>query len=300
MAISEETQNTRHNQPLESSKTAERADKPRLAAEDHYKSQTQDQWNDDACGSHYVEEAQEGTLEWYLEAEAYRYGVYGPWMPNVMEFGRHRGKKVLEVGGGMGTDLAQFARNGAITTDLDLSAGHLEHAKRNFALRGLTGEFVHGDGEELPFPPDSFDVVYSNGVIHHTPDTVGVARDMLRVLKPGGKAIIMVYAENSWHYWREQVVRLGIEQGRLSKHSMGWIMSGSVEKSTKGQRPLVKVYTRKRLRKMFEDAGFERISIVQRQMVEGELPRSLSWIPVKLAGRVVGWNLILKAYKPRS
>lgn len=300
MAVTEKTHATGQTSSDDGVAELENTGKPRLAAEDHYKSQTQDQWNEDACGSHYVEEAQEGTLEWYLEAEAYRYGVYGPWMPKVMEFDRHTGKKVLEVGAGMGTDLAQFARNGAITTDLDLSAGHLAHAKRNFALRGLSGEFVHGDGEELPFPDNSFDVVYSNGVIHHTPDTIGVARDMLRVLKPGGKAIIMVYAENSWHYWREQVVRLGIESGRLPKHSMGWIMSGSVEKSTKGQRPLVKVYTRKRLRKMFEDAGFERISIVQRQMVEGELPSILSWIPVALAGRFVGWNLILKSYKPRS
>lgn len=272
--------------------------KPRIVTDDYYKEQVQDQWNEDACGSHYVEKAEEGTLEWYLEAERYRYGTYGPWMPSVMEFSKHRGKKVLEVGGGMGTDHAQFAKHGALTTDLDLSAGHLEHAKRNFRLRGLKGEFVHGDGEALPFPNNTFDVVYSNGVIHHTPDTLGVVRDMLRVLKPGGKAIIMVYAENSWHYWYEQVLRLGIEQGHLAGQSMGWVMSGSVEKSSKGQRPLVKVYTRKRLRTMFETAGFQNISIVQRQMVKGELPQFLSWVPVSVAGRFVGWNLILKARKP--
>lgn len=276
---------------------SEAAKKPRIASGDHYKDQVQDQWNEDACGSHYVEKAKEGTLEWYLEAEQYRYGVYGPWMPKVMEFDRHAGKKVIEIGGGMGTDLAQFASNGAIVTDFDLSAGHLEHARRNFRLRGLKGEFVHGDGENIPFPDNTFDVVYSNGVIHHTPDTAGVVRHMRRILKPGGKAIIMVYAEDSWHYWREQVIRLGIENGNLAGRSMGWIMSGSVEKSTKGQRPLVKVYTRARLRKLFEDAGFERISIVQRQMVKGELPRILDWVPVSIAGRIAGWNLILKACK---
>ena len=278
----------------------ERASAPltRLRSGDHYKDQVQDQWNDDACGSHYVEKAQEGTLDWYLEAERYRYEVYAPWMKRTMEFAGHRSKKVIEIGGGMGTDLAQFAQNGAIVTDFDLSAGHLEHAKRNFRLRGLKGKFVHGDGEDIPFPDDTFDVVYSNGVIHHTPDTIGVVRNMIRILKPGGKAIIMVYAENSWHYWREQVVRLGIEQGHLASRSMGWIMSGSVEKSTKGQRPLVKVYTRQRIRALFEAAGFERISIVQRQMVKGELPRILSWAPVSIAGRIAGWNLIVKAYKP--
>lgn len=276
------------------------AARPRIQSGDHYKDQVQDQWNEDACGSHYVEHAQEGTLEWYLEAERYRYDVYGPWMPKVMEFSRHAGEKVIEIGGGMGTDLAQFARHGAIVTDFDLSAGHLEHAKRNFRLRGLSGEFVHGDGENIPFPDDSFDVVYSNGVIHHTPDTIGVARHMRRILKPGGKAIIMVYAEESWHYWREQVLRIGVEKGALATRSMGWIMSGSVEKSTRGQRPLVKVYTRARLRALFEEAGFRRISIVQRQMVKEELPNFLQWIPISLAGRVAGWNLILKAYKPMS
>ena len=215
----------------------EKAVKPLIETGDHYKDSVQDQWNQDACGSHYVEEAEENTLEWYLEAEKYRYGTYGPWMHKVMEFNKHKGKKVLEIGAGLGTDLSQFALGGAICTDLDLSAGHLAHAKRSFELRGSTGEFIHGDGENLPFDDDTFDVVYSNGVIHHTPNTTHAVKDIRRVLKPGGKAIIMVYAENSWHYWREQIVRLGLEQGQLAKKSAGYIMSGSVEKNEHGQRP---------------------------------------------------------------
>lgn len=268
-----------------------------VTADDHYKRQVQEQWDQDACGSHYVEHAAEGTLDWYLEAERYRYGTYAPWMPKVMEFASHAGESVLEIGAGLGTDLAQFARHGATTTDLDLSSGHLEHARRNFALRGLTGEFRHGDAETLPFDDATFDLVYSNGVIHHTPDATGAIREMFRVLKPGGKAIVMVYAENSWHYWREQVLRLGIQGGQLERHSMGWVMSGSVELSTHGQRPLVKVYTRPRLRGLFDAAGFRSIRIVQRQMVEGELPASMSWVPVSLAGRVMGWNLIIKGLR---
>lgn len=280
--------------------TPKSAHLPRIVTGDPYKDQVQDQWNEDACGSQYVEKAKEGTLDWYLEAERYRYDVYGPWMPKVMEFDKHAGKKVIEIGGGMGTDLAQFAKHGAIVTDFDLSAGHLEHAKRSFALRGLKGEFVHGDGENVPFPDNTFDVVYSNGVIHHTPDTAGVVRHMFRILKPGGKAIIMVYAENSWHYWREQVIGIGVQKGQLASRSMGWIMSGSVEMNSRGQRPLVKVYTRERLRTLFTGAGFEKISILKRQMVKEELPARLQWFPVWLAGRLAGWNLIIKAYKPRS
>src|SRR5581483_5588066 len=172
-----------------------------IATGDYYKDEAQRQWDDDACGSHYAKATQPNTLEWYLEVERHRYGVYGPWMPKVMEFDQHRGKKLLEIGAGLGTDHVQFAKNGALTTDLDLSSGHLEHAKRNMALRGLEGEFIHGDAESMPFEDEAFDVVYSNGVIHHTPNTQRVVDEMYRVLKPGGRVIVMVYAENSLHYW---------------------------------------------------------------------------------------------------
>lgn len=269
----------------------------RLDTGDALKEEVQNQWNQDACGSHYVEEAAEGTLEWYLEAEKYRYEVYAPWMHDVMEFANFADKRVLEVGAGLGTDLAQFAKYGARTTDLDLSAGHLNHAKNNFALRGLDGEFKHGDGESIPFPDDTFDLVYSNGVIHHTPNTLNVVKEINRVLKPGGRAIIMVYAENSLHYWYQLVMKIGIQQNEINQRSMGWVMSGTVEISEHGQRPLVKVYTKPRLRNMFREAGFRGIRISQNQMVDGELPPRLAWIPLPLARRLMGWNLILKAQK---
>lgn len=268
-----------------------------LVTGDHYKDEVQNQWDNDPCGSQYVQEAQKDTLEWYLEVERYRYGVYGPWMPEVMEFAKHRGHRLLEVGAGLGTDHSQFAKNGAITTDLDLSSGHLAHAKRNFELRGLKGEFRHGDGENIPFDDNTFDVIYSNGVIHHTPNTARTVEEMYRVLKPGGKVIIMVYAENSLHYWRNLFYGIGIEQGKLDKVSMGDIMSESVELSEHGQKPLVKVYTKKRLHNMFR--RFERRQIWQRQMVPEERPKWLSRVPVEWLERVMGWNLIIKAYKPQ-
>ena len=121
---------------------------------------------------------------------------------------------MLEIGGGIGTDLSQFARNGARVTDVDLSAGHLALAQENFALRGLHGRFVHHDAESLPFDDNSFDVVYSNGVLHHTPNTRSVVAEIHRVLKPGGQAIVMMYAENSLHYWRELVWQHGTRERR--------------------------------------------------------------------------------------
>ena len=263
---------------------------------DEYKDEVQRQWDNDPAGSHYVKEAARHTLDWFLEAEAYRYGEYAPWMRETMEFERHSGEQLLEIGGGMGTDLAQFARNGACVTDLDLSSGHLELAKESFRLRGLNGRFVLHDAETLPFPDNSFDVVYSNGVLHHTPNTTDVVREIRRVLRPGGKAIVMMYAENSLHYWRNLVWAIGLKEDQLRHFSMGEIMSRSVERSEHGARPLVKVYTPDRLRSMF--SSFSDIDIVQRQMVRAEVPRLLSWVPVERLGRAMGWNLIVKARKP--
>jgi ubiquinone/menaquinone biosynthesis C-methylase UbiE len=244
-----------------------------------------------------VKQADPHTLEWFLEAEAYRYGEYASWMPETMEFAEHSGKQVLEVGGGMGTDLAQFAKHGATVTDVDLSSGHLALAQENFRLRGLEGRFVHHDAETLPFPDASFDVVFSNGVVHHTPNTQMMVDEIYRVLRPGGKAIIMVYAENSLFYWRNLVYHLGLRQGMLFQSSIGEVMSRSVEMTDNDARPLVKVYTKPRIRRIF--SRFESVSITQRQLTAPELPRGLGWLGLDAAGNFMGWNLIVKACRPR-
>ena len=266
---------------------------------DAYKDEVQRQWNNDPAGSHYVVEAPAHTKEWFLEAERHRYGTYAPWMLEVMEFDRHGGEDLLEIGGGMGTDLAQFARNAARVTDLDLSSGHLTLAKENFVARGLHGRFIQQDAEALDFEDDSFDVVYSNGVLHHTPNTHHVVREIRRILRPGGKVIAMFYAEDSLHYWRNLMWTIGIREGQLRKYSMGEIMSRAVERSNEaGAHPLVKAYTRNRLRQLFE--GFADISIVQRQMEPEAVPRTLRYVPRSRLGTIMGWNLIIKARKPKA
>jgi ubiquinone/menaquinone biosynthesis C-methylase UbiE len=273
-----------------------RASRPlEIDTADAYKGQTQNQWNNNPVGSETVRSAQPNTLEWFLEVERYRYETYAPWMPRVMEFAKHAGEQVLEVGGGMGTDLAQFARNGAIVTDVDLSGGHLQIAQENFRLRGLTGRFIHHDAESLPFENDSFDLVYSNGVVHHTPNTRRAVAEMFRVLKPGGRAIVMVYAENSLQYWRNLVWYYGMKSGDLASRSMADIMSRSVERTGNEARPLVKVYTKRRLRGLFRD--FADIRILQRQISPELVPRRLHPL-LPVIERLAGWNLIIKARKP--
>ena len=270
-------------------------DRP-MTTGDAYKDEVQRQWDHNPVGSQHGGHAEPVTLDWFLRVEAHRYGDYAPWMPATMEFDKHAGEDVLEVGGGMGTDLAQFAKHGARVTDIDLSAGHLALAQENFRLRGLDGRFVHQDAERLPFDDNMFDVVYSNGVIHHTPHTDKVVSEILRVLRPGGRAIVMVYAENSLHYWRNLFLGIGLSQSELLSHSIGDVLSRVVERSANDARPLVKVYTRKRLRRLFSQ--FVDISIVQRQMVPDELPERLR-PHLRRIERVAGWNLIIKAHKPR-
>jgi glycosyltransferase involved in cell wall biosynthesis/ubiquinone/menaquinone biosynthesis C-methylase UbiE len=281
---------------------AHRPEPTRVETGDSYKEEVQNQWNNNPVGTHYAKNERAHTPEWYQRIEQYRYGEYAPWMLELMEFDQHGGHDVLEIGSGVGTDLSRFARHGARVTDIDLSARHLELAQENFAWRGLTGRFIHHDAETLPIPDNSFDVVYSNGVLHHTPNTARVAAEIRRVLKPGGKAIVMMYAEHSWHYWYRLVWELGLKHDLLRRYSMGEIMSRHVEITENDARPLVKVYTARTLKRLF--TGFDSRLVYKRQMIAAELPEGLEWLPRHVSldrlGRLAGWNVIIKAVKPRA
>ena len=195
------------------------------------------QWNTDHCGADRGGKSTEGTLEWFRRIERDRYESYAPWMPAAIDFSRFAGKHVLEIGGGIGTDHAQFAKAGARTVDFDLAAGHLVMARRNFEVRGLLSEFVLGDAEELPFADGSFDAVYSFGVIHHSPDTQKIVDHIHRVLRPGGEAIVMVYAKHSWNYWYKDVYQLAWKRGMRKVMSMEEILSAYTEHSPSSAPP---------------------------------------------------------------
>ena len=259
------------------------------------KEEAQRQWNTDHCGAERGEDHEPGSLGFFQSVERDRYQDYAPWMAETIGFSRYAGRRVLEVGGGLGTDLAQFVKAGAAVTDCDLAAGHLEMARRNFAVRGLAGSFLLGDGETLPFRDGSFDVVYSFGVIHHTPDTERAVAEFHRVLRPGGEVIVMVYAKHSWNYWYRDWWLLGIRGGLLRTMTMSDILAQNTEYSPSGARPLVKVYTASQCRRIF--AGFREVSICKRQLTAYEIPRLLRFLPLGAWGRLMGWNLIVRARK---
>src|ERR1700753_170335 len=106
-------------------------------------------------------------------SEHERYETY-PWLYEAAEFREHRGEQVLEVGCGTGSDLLQFAKNGALATGIDLSERHVELARERV---GNLATVHRGDARDLPFENSSFDYVYSHGVLHHSDEPERIVRE---------------------------------------------------------------------------------------------------------------------------
>ncbi|MEW5910672.1 MAG: class I SAM-dependent methyltransferase [Thermodesulfobacteriota bacterium] len=138
-----------------------------------------------------------GTREFFDELELYRYQKL-EYLPKIVNFADYRGKKVLEIGCGVGIDSLQFARAGAELTGVDLTPNAIKLAALNLELHGYRGTFVNQNAESLNLPENHFDAVYSHGVLHHTPRPWKAVEEVYRVLKPGGEAVIMLYKKYSW------------------------------------------------------------------------------------------------------
>jgi len=111
-------------------------------------------------------------------------------------FGGYSGKRVLDVGCGPGYLTVEYARRGAIVSSVDLTEAAVEITRKHLAYRNCLADVRVGNAEDLPFPERSFDMVFSSGVLHHTPDTLRAFRECYRVLRPGGEAKITLYRKN--------------------------------------------------------------------------------------------------------
>lgn len=160
--------------------------------------EVQSYWDRRPCNIRHSKEPV-GTRAYFDEVEARKYFVE-PHIPAFADFPRWNGRRVLEIGCGIGTDAVSFARAGADYTAVELSAVSLELARRRFEVYGLKGRFYHGNAETVDqlVGPTQFDLVYSFGVIHHTPNPRAVIESARRVVKPDGELRIMLYAQNSW------------------------------------------------------------------------------------------------------
>ncbi len=263
-----------------------------------WKRRAQEQWGANPCGAHVARALEFGTRQYFDAIEAHRYGEYAAWMKEAIGFDRYSGKRLLEIGCGAGTDLLQFARGGARVTGFDLTPRSVEIARRRFEVYGLEGEFAIGDAENLSLPDESYDVVYSFGVLHHTPDTERAVSEVHRVLRKGGQAIVMLYHRRSLYYWGSIILKHGIFGGEMFRSSAAEIMSRHVEHTETGGRPLVKAYTRSEARRLFRQ--FSDVKIQVNQLTRGELGPAGRWMPdsfFQWLARNFGWNLIITATK---
>ena len=263
------------------------------------KQRAREQWSRDPAGAVYGKQHEVGTREFFDAVERHRYAEYAPWMPEVMGFDKFAGMRLLEIGCGMGTDLLQFARGGARVTGTDLTPRSIEISRQHLTIYGESGDFAIADCETLPFTNESFDVVYSNGVLHHTPDTAGAVREIHRVLRPGGQVRVMLYHRRSFAYWGEVILRHGLLKGEfLRGNSPAEIMSKYVEFNEGGGCPLVKVYSRGEARKLF--SPFAEVKVQVEQLTRAELYVIGRIIPEGLFRRLrqtLGWNVIVSARK---
>jgi ubiquinone/menaquinone biosynthesis C-methylase UbiE len=163
---------------------------------DKEKSQVYEFWNKFSCGEQmYLHGTDEKAK--YINQFIIRYQLE-PYILSFADFAAGRGKRVLEIGVGLGADHQRWAESDCELFGIDLTGRAITNTTRRFEIFGLSSKLLKADAENLPFNSESFDIVYSWGVIHCTPDTEKAIAEIWRVLKPGGEAKIMIYHKHSF------------------------------------------------------------------------------------------------------
>lgn len=282
-------------------------------------------WQANPCGVKFADAAP-GTRRFYELVEAHRYT--SEWhIPIAADFMSTGGLKVLEIGCGVGTDGAQFAEAGADYTGVDLTEAAVELARKRFELFGLSGKFQTADAENLDFADGSFDLVYSHGVLHHTPETEKAIKEIHRVLRPGGRAMVMLYHRGSYNY-RINISVLRRAGAQLLKWEPGIKLVHRItgepldslreharllkteRESYRGPQeflnqntdgvgnPLARVYSRQEARQLFKD--FSEVILKTYFLNKRWLPLVGNLLPRSLESRLAsrwGWHLWIYAKK---
>jgi SAM-dependent methyltransferase len=220
----------------------------RLSAMDA-KTEVRDFWEREACGERYAAGADVAER---LQAQARKKYELEPYIPGFARFEDGRGKAVLEIGVGMGVDHGEWARHApAYLAGVDLTDKAVQLTKERLALAGLTSDLRVGDAENLPFTDDSFDIVYSWGVLHHTPDPAAAVREVHRVLRSGGRARIMLY--------RKYGLVFLLLWGRYAILAGQWGRSVEDVVAVQNESPGTRVYARDGVEQLF--TGFSSVDI---------------------------------------
>jgi ubiquinone/menaquinone biosynthesis C-methylase UbiE len=283
------------------------------------KTQVHDFWEANPCGAKFAQ-IEIGSAEFFAQVEQHRYKT--EWhIPEVINFERWRGRDVLEVGCGLGTEAVRFARAGARYTGVDLTERSIQLVSRRFEQEGLCAALRVADAEALPFDDESFDAVYSHGVLHHTPDTQKAIDEVYRVLRPGGTAMVMLYHKHSYNYYVNIMTlrRLGIrllgfswgpsfvhrltgedqdrlvEMQRLYRSDRRSIMSREtfISQNTDGVgNPLARVYSKRgavRMFSRFSDVRSE-VHFINKRWIP-VLGRLMPRVVERPLARLAGWHL---------
>jgi 2-polyprenyl-3-methyl-5-hydroxy-6-metoxy-1,4-benzoquinol methylase len=247
---------------------------------------------------------QVGSKEYFDEVEARKYFVE-PHIPRFAQFERWRGKKVLEIGCGIGTDMVNFARHGAKVTAVDLSEKSIEVARSRAQVYGLQDQirFCSGNAEELTqfVPVEPYDLIYSFGVIHHTPNPGRVLEQLRQYAHPGTTVKIMVYHRRSW-----KVAWIVLTEGK----GQFWKLSNVVASNSEAQTgcPITYTYTRRQGRELLEDRGFRVREVLVDHIFSYRMPEYVQyryvkepyfrWMPPALfrgLEKRLGWHLCITA-----
>jgi ubiquinone/menaquinone biosynthesis C-methylase UbiE len=216
-----------------------------------------DFWNAASCGETLYLHGNETQA--YAEQAAERYQLE-PYIVDFAGFAAARDRDVLEIGVGLGADHQRFAEGGARLAGVDLTERAVAHTRQRLAAFGLSSNLHTADAENLPFESSSFDIVYSWGVLHHSPNTPKAIDEVWRVLRPGGTARIMIYHKHSmvgYMLW----IRYALLVGRPWR-TLAEIYSSHLES------PGTKAYTPEQARAML--ARFTQVK-VQTLLTHGDL-----------------------------
>jgi ubiquinone/menaquinone biosynthesis C-methylase UbiE len=185
-----------------------------------------------------------GTMEYFNEVSEKRYFVE-PHIKKFVDFEKWDGKRVLEIGCGIGTDAYEFAISGATYTGSDISSASIELAKKRFSMFNLSGTFLESDAESLTDVIESqkFDLIYSFGVIHHTPSIERALSEISRIADENTEIKIMIYAEKSW---KQALINAGLDQPEAQFGC-----------------PIANAYTKEKAISLFNDAGLNVVNIEQ-------------------------------------
>lgn len=227
-----------------------------------------------------------GSPGFFRELDEYRFDKLR-YLLQVVDFSAYQGKRLLEVGCGVGIDLVRFAQAGAIVTGIDLADTSIALARRNCEHNGLRADLYVMNGENLRFEGNMFDVVYAHGVLPYTASAERMVKEVHRVLRPGGEAILMVYNKYSWLNLLSSAAKVELEHE---------------------QAPVLKKYSRREFERLLEP--FEAVRILaERFPVRTRLHHGLKatlynalFVDAfhRLPKRIVqpfGWHLIAFAYK---